>query len=162
MCLRESLSVICSEAVLHQGWNVSSRCLSVSDPHNFNLSVCFSFSLCLYHQCHICLFSFPPSPFLQPPFSPVYGIFIYSISSLLILISPSTSISLISLFYYFFSLISSSYFFHPSLTLYPSPLSTDHNRPEASVYRQSHRDISFSSHGCCHYCSGPGGKVRST
>lgn len=57
-------------------------------------------------------------------------------------------------------------FFHPPLTLcwspFSSPPSTDYNRPETSMYRQSHGDICLCSHGCCHYCSGPGSKVRST
>lgn len=75
--------------------------------------------------------------------------------TLVLLHSLSTYISLTS------SLFGLHISFIAFCLLLSSLLSADHNRPETSVYRQSHRDIGLGTYGCCHYCSGPGGEVRS-
>lgn len=132
-------------------------CLNPPDPHDFNPSL------------SVCLFGF---------LSPVLPITVTLFSALPLTVmifssSPSVFFSLYFLncasfpfFHFLHSYNSSSSLFHPPLALpslhFSPPLFTDHNRPETSVYRQSHRDIGLGSHGCCHYCSGPRGKVRST
>lgn len=132
-------------------------CLNPPDPHDFNpsLSACLSFSLPSCHHCHFFLLSSSDTIFLS---------FIRFLLTLLFKFRPLPFSCLFLAVLH--SCNSASSLFPPPLTRsllpFSSFLSTDHNRPETSVYRQSHRDISLGSHGCCHYCSGPGGKVRST
>lgn len=60
---------------------------------------------------------------------------------------------------YFFAITFELYpkFFNLLLSVSSSHPPTDHNRLKTPVHRQSHRDISLCSHGCCNYRPGPGG-----